>query len=169
MNEATTQSKPFVISRVFDAPLELVWQATTEPEHLMHWWGPAGMEMLSATVDLRPGGEYRYSTRLPDGNVMWGKWVYRKIDPPIRLESIVSFTDPEGNIIPHPWSPTWPLQMLSVMTLSEAGGKTTMEVTATAYDGSAAEVTTFEAGFESMTQGFTGTFNQLERWLQEMK
>src|SRR5512143_3627345 len=49
-----------VITRVLDAPRDLVWKAWTEPERLMHWWGPKGFVMQTVKLDLRPGGVFHY-------------------------------------------------------------------------------------------------------------
>ena len=84
----------FVISRVFDAPRDLVWKAWTEPERLLKWWGPRDFEILSAKVDLRVGGIFLYHLRSPDGLEIWGKFVYREISPPEKLVYINSFSDP---------------------------------------------------------------------------
>ena len=54
--EAAGQSPDFVISRVFDAPRELVWKCFTEPERMKHWWGPKGFKVIASKMDLRPGG-----------------------------------------------------------------------------------------------------------------
>ena len=51
-----TKSPDFVISRVFDAPRELVWKCFTEPEHMSEWWGPKGFTVVASKMDLRPGG-----------------------------------------------------------------------------------------------------------------
>ena len=59
----------FVISRVFDAPRDLVWQSFTQAEHLKHWWGPKGFKMLSCKLDLRPGGIFHYGMRAPNGGL----------------------------------------------------------------------------------------------------
>src|SRR5450432_1874612 len=87
----------FVISRTFDAPRSLVFNAWTDPEHLMKWWGPKGLTMLSSKLDLRPGGVFLYGMRTPDGRDMWGKWVFREIVTPQRLVFVVSFADADGN------------------------------------------------------------------------
>ena len=71
----------FVISRTFDAPRKRVWQAWTEPERMMHWWGPKGTAMLDCKIDLRPEGVLHYRIRY-GGQDMWGKFVYREIAKP---------------------------------------------------------------------------------------
>jgi uncharacterized protein YndB with AHSA1/START domain len=155
----------FLFTRVFDAPRILVWKALTESERLMQWWGPKGYTMLTCKVDLRPGGVFHYSMRSPDGREMWGKWVYREIVPQERLVTVVSFTDAEGNLLRHPMSPSWPLELLHTMTLSERNGKTTLTVTGVPTNATEEERKTFRAGRNSMEAGFTGTLDQLAAYL----
>jgi uncharacterized protein YndB with AHSA1/START domain len=109
----------FVITRVFNAPRELVWKAWTERERLMHWFGPKGFTLKVAKLDFRPGGTYHYSMRSPDGKEMWGKFVYREIVAPERIVLVNSFSDEKGNLTRHPFSPGWPLEMLSTTTFAE--------------------------------------------------
>jgi uncharacterized protein YndB with AHSA1/START domain len=166
----TAKNPPeFSISRVFDAPRDLVWKAVTESDRLTHWWGPKGFAMLVCNVDLRPGGVFLYSMRSPDGKEMWGKWVYREIVPPQRLVSVVSFTDSQGNPQRHPMSPTWPLEVLNTMTLSENGGKTTMTISGYPINATEEEYKTYDAGRGSMKQGFTGTLDQLDAYLASVR
>jgi uncharacterized protein YndB with AHSA1/START domain len=132
---------------------------------LMQWWGPKGYTMLACKVDLRPGGVFHYGMRSPDGRAMWGKWVYREIVPPERLVTVVSFTDAEGNLLRHPMSPTWPLELLHTMTLSERDGKTTLTVDGVPTNATEEERKTFLAGRNSMEAGFNGTLDQLAAYL----
>ncbi len=161
----TAKGPEFSITRVFDAPRDLVWKAFAERERLMQWWGPKGFTMLDAKLDLRPGGVFLYGMRSPDGHVMWGKWVYREIVAPERLVAVVSFTDELGNLLRHPMSPTWPLEVLNTMTLEEHDGKTTLTVYGTPVNATEEERKTFDAGRGSMKQGFTGTLDQLAAYL----
>jgi uncharacterized protein YndB with AHSA1/START domain len=170
-NDAATNAAlgEFVISRVFDAPRELVWKTFTESEHLAHWWGPPGIPTRVARLDLRPGGVFLYSMRTPDGKEWWGKWVYREIVAPERLVVVVSFTDEKGNPVRHPMSPTWPLEILGTTTLSEQGGKTLLTNRAVPINATESERKTFEAGLEGMKQGFNGTWDQLAAYLATKK
>src|SRR5437667_4225050 len=118
------QGGDFVISRVFDAPRELVWKAFTEPERMKEWWGPKGFTVIASKMDLRPGGTYHYGMKAPDGSAMWGKFLFRDIVAPERMVLINSFSDEAGGITRHPMAPTWPLQMLSTFTFEDVGGKT---------------------------------------------
>jgi uncharacterized protein YndB with AHSA1/START domain len=156
---------PFEITRVFDAPREQVWKAWTDPAHLKHWWGPKGFTVHTCKVDLRPGGLFLYGMKSPDGADTWGKFVYRKIEAPKRLEFIVSFSDPKGGITRHPWSEHWPLQILSTVEFSEVSGKTQVTVRWTPHEASEIERNTFDEGRASMQQGWGGTFEQFAGYL----
>jgi len=65
--EGNTTDREIVISRVYDAPRELVWDALTTPEHVMNWWGPRGYTITTEKMDLRPGGEWIHVMHGPDG------------------------------------------------------------------------------------------------------
>ena len=56
----------FVISRVFDAPREMVWKCFTDPERMKQWWGPKGFKVTVSRMDLRLGGTYLYGMKAPD-------------------------------------------------------------------------------------------------------
>jgi uncharacterized protein YndB with AHSA1/START domain len=155
----------FVITRVLDAPRDIVWKAWTDPELLMKWWGPKGFTVRVSKMDLRPNGVYHYCLRAPDGNDLWGKWVLREIAAPERLVWINSFSDEAGNVTRHPMSPSWPLEMLSTLTLAEDQGRTTLTVRWAPHAATEAERKTFEAGHASMQQGWTGTLDQLAGYL----
>jgi uncharacterized protein YndB with AHSA1/START domain len=156
----------FVISRVFDAPREMVWKAFTEPERLNEWFGPKGVKVVSATLDLRPGGTFHYSMRTPDGRVMWGKFVYREIIAPTRLVWVNSFSDAAGGLTRHPLSPSWPLEMLTTVTFDAPHvGQTGVTIRWSALNATEAEQRTFDAGHDSMRQGWSGTFDQLAAYL----
>lgn len=157
--------RAFVITRVFDAPRELVWKACTEPERLKHWWGPKGFEWVGCKLDLRAGGLFHYSMRAPNGLDMWGRFVYREVAAPERLVFINSFSDADGGLTRHPMSSTWPLEVLNTMKLSEQNGRTVVTLRGMPINASEQEIKTFEAGFESMQKGFGGTFDQLAGYL----
>ncbi|HEX5339997.1 MAG TPA: SRPBCC domain-containing protein [Gammaproteobacteria bacterium] len=169
MNTATPRDNTdeFVISRLFDAPRELMWKVWTETEHLKQWFGPKGVTMPSCSMSLRPGGVFHYCMRMPDGNEMWGKWIFREIVAPERIVVITSFSDAAGNLTRHPMNPDWPLEMLSTTLFSEQQGKTKITIHWAPHNATAAERKTFEDEKASMHQGWSGTFEQLERYLEE--
>lgn len=159
--------RDFVISRTFDAPRELVWKAFTDPEHMKNWWGPKGFSVRAAKMDFRPGGSYHYCMRSPDGHDMWGKFVYREIVAPERIVFLNSFSDENGGLTRHPMSPTWPLEMLSTFAFTEKDSKTTLTIRWSPFNATEVESKTFDEGRQGMTVGWTGTLDQLEKYLAE--
>jgi len=160
-------ARPFIITRRFDAPRDRVWQANTECRHLMHWWGPKGFTMQHCTIDLRPGGLFHYGMRSPDGHTMWGKFIYREVVAPERLVFVVSFSDQAAGVTRHPMSPTWPLEVQSTTTFAEEAGGTALTISWAPINATPEERATFDAGHAGMTQGFTGTFDQLAAYLAQ--
>jgi uncharacterized protein YndB with AHSA1/START domain len=156
----------FVITRTFDAPRDLVFKAWTQKEHLMKWFGPKGMPMKAADLDLRPGGTFHYCLALPDGKDMWGKWTFRDIAPPESIVLISSFSDAAGGITTHPFAKDWPRETLSATTLVEENGKTVLTVRWVPYTSSTdAERKVFREGHASMQQGWGGTMEALTAYL----
>ena len=165
---AGTMAKPFIMSREFNAPLELVWKAWTEPKHMKEWLGPKGVTSRYDKMDFRPGGIYHYCQVTPDGREMWGKAVYREIIVPEKIVWIHSFSDKNGGITRHPMSATWPLQMLTEVMFREQASKTTVTLKWLPLDATDEELRTFDGAHGGMTQGWTGTFEQLAEYLAKM-
>jgi uncharacterized protein YndB with AHSA1/START domain len=160
----------FVMSRVFDAPRALLWQCFTDPERMKQWWGPKGFTVIASTMDLRVGGTYHYGMKAPDGAAMWGLFTYREIVPQEKLVVVNSFSDEKRGVTRHPGSATWPLTLLSTFTFEDApGGKSKFTVRWQTLDATAEEQATFDAMHLSMTQGWTGTLEQLEAYLTAAK
>ena len=162
----TTTSPDFVISRVFDAPRDLLWKCFTDPERMKQWWGPKGFTVIASNMDLRVGGSYHYGMKAPNGSAMWGKFVYREIVPPEKLVFTNFFSDENGGVTRHPGHDKWPLQMLSTFTFEEQpGGKTKFTVRWQTLDATSEEQNTFDTMHDSMTQGWSGTMESLEAYL----
>jgi len=159
--------KPFVISRLFAAPREKVWQAWTDRAQLLQWFGPKGFKMTTANLDLRPGGTFHYCLETPDGKELWGKFSYREIQAPERMVLVSSFSDAGGGITRHPFSATWPLEMLSTSTFTGEGNQTRFSLECLPLNATEAECHTFEQAHEGMKQGWTGTLDQLAAHLKQ--
>jgi len=158
----------FVTSRVVAAPRDLVWKAWTEVERMKQWWGPKGFKVFHANLDLRPGGEFHYGMKSPDGHDMWGKFVFREISAPSRLVFLSSFSDPEANVTRAPFpGREWPLRMLSTITFAERDGKTEITVRWAPFEATAEEQASFDGMRDSMTGGWGGTFDQLGDYLSK--
>jgi uncharacterized protein YndB with AHSA1/START domain len=164
-DDATASDQELVITRIFDAPRALVFKAWTEAERLAQWWGPKNFTMGVVRHDLRPGGYFHYSMRSPQGDEMWGKFVYREIVAPERIVFVNCFADAGGNIVRNPWLEVWPLEILNTLTLTEKAGKTTLVLRGAPIDATEGERQAFAAMQKSMHQGFAGTFDQLDAYL----
>ena len=102
----------------------------------------------------------------PDGSPMWGKFVYREIVPPERLDFISSFSDEKGGTTRHPGHMSWPLEMHSTFTFEELpDGKTKFTISWEPHNATEEERQTFEAGRDSMRMGWSGTLEKLEAYL----
>jgi uncharacterized protein YndB with AHSA1/START domain len=147
--------KTITITRVFNAPRELVWKAWTEPERLKEWWGPKDWTAPSWDIDLRVGGKYLYCMRSPEGQDIWGTGILKKIDPMKELSFTDSFADKDGKVVAgSQYIPgeEFPMEMLVTVRFEDLNGKTRMTLTheklpATQGDGA--------------TQGWSESFDKL--------
>lgn len=155
----------FVISRLFDAPRDLVFRAWADPAELQKWFGPKGAENFYSKGEVKPGGVYHYGMRVPAMGEVWGRWVYREIVPPERLVWVNSFSDKDGGVARHPMAPTWPAELLTTVTFDDEGGKTRVTVRWVPINAGDDERDTFIAAKESMKGGWTGTFDRLDDYL----
>jgi uncharacterized protein YndB with AHSA1/START domain len=111
------KERDLVITRVFDAPRELVWKAWTEREHLVHWSCPQGFAVTECDGDLRVGGAWRSCMHAPDGVDHRNSGVYREIVAPERLVYTFAWNDENGKS-GH--------ETLVTVTFAEENGKTRM-------------------------------------------
>ncbi len=111
-----------VITRVFDAPRELVFKAWTDPKHVTQWWGPNEFTNPVCELDVRPGGAIRIDMRGPDGVIYPMKGVFHEIVEPERLVFTSSaLEDEKGN--PQ-------VAVLTTVTFAEHNGKTKLTLQA---------------------------------------
>jgi uncharacterized protein YndB with AHSA1/START domain len=103
------------LTRVFDAPRELVWRAWTDPKHMAQWFGPRGFTSSVPVLDARIGGALRIVMHGPDGNDYPMKGVFREVKPPERLVFSNIALDSDGNHL---------LESETTVILEEQGGKT---------------------------------------------
>jgi uncharacterized protein YndB with AHSA1/START domain len=165
---AAATDQDFVVTRTFDASRDLVWKAWTDPDALAKWWGPKGSAVRVLKFDYRLGGVFHYSFAYQPGHEMYARFIYREIAAPGRLVFIVSFSDLQGGITRAPFpqlGDKWPLEVLNTMTLTEKDGKTTLTLRAGPINATEEERATFVGMFDSMRQGFGGTFDQLVAYL----
>lgn len=81
----TPSDREIVITRLFDAPRTIVFEAWTKAEHVVHWWDPSGVPLSVCEIDLRPTGAFRFVNAGPEGAQYPFTGIYREIAPPERL------------------------------------------------------------------------------------
>ena len=133
MTDSTVSEDAVVIERTFDAPVELIWQMWTNPEHFKNWYGPQGFTIPVADMDLRVGGKRLVCMSSPDGSMkMWTIGEYTEITPNQRLVYTESPADEKGNVV----SPSamgmpegYPTTTEITVQLEDLGGRTKMIMT----------------------------------------
>lgn len=137
-----------LITRAFDAPRALVFEAWTDPAHLVRWWGPRGFKIPSCKMDVREGGAFRICMRSPEGTDHWLRGVYREVVEPERLVCTWAWEDAEG---------TPGHETLLTVSFAEQGART--------------KLTLHQAVFESVTardahqEGWTSGLDRLAEFL----
>jgi uncharacterized protein YndB with AHSA1/START domain len=118
-NETTTlpNERRVVITRIFDVPRALVWQAWTDPKHMARWFGPKIFTIPVCELDVRVGGALRIVMRGPDGTDYPLKGIFREVVKPERLAFSNIAIDSDGNHL---------LEGITTVTFEEQGGKTRM-------------------------------------------
>jgi uncharacterized protein YndB with AHSA1/START domain len=158
----TKNRAELVITRILNAPRELVWRAWTEPAYVMRWWGPKLFTAPVARIDLRVGGKYLNAMRSPEGQDFWSTGTYREIIPGEKIVSTDNFADEQGNIVPasqYGMSGDWPSELLVTVSFEDYGGKTKLILR---HEG-------IPAGeMREMTKaGWNESFDKLETLLQD--
>lgn len=147
--------REIVMTRTFNAPRELVFEAHSKCEHLKEWWGPRKYTLEVCDLDFRPGGKYRFVHRGPDGVEEHGfRGEFREIVPP---ERIVWTFEYEG----------WPGQIsVDTMVLEDLGdGRTKLSATSV-FDSKEDRDGMLQSGME---EGAGETYDRLDEYAQTMK
>jgi uncharacterized protein YndB with AHSA1/START domain len=145
---ATPSDREITLTRLFDAPRDLVWTAMTKPEHIQRWWGilGEGYSVPVCEMDLRVGGRWRFQGRGPEGDYPAFYGEVLELEPPSRMVYTEIFAPfPDGG-------------SLVTSTLEEEGGKTRLTVTAR-YDSQATRDMVLQTGME---KGAATSYDRLE-------
>jgi uncharacterized protein YndB with AHSA1/START domain len=152
----TPGDREIVMTRVFDAPRSLVYDAMSKPELLQRWlFGPPGWSMVACEDDARVGGAFRWVWRGPDGAEMAMHGVYREVVPPERIVRTESF---EFGCTPQAG------EQLATLVLTEQGGKTLLTLTLL-YPSKEARDGTIASGME---KGVSASYERLDELLASM-
>ena len=157
----------FTITRTFAASLDRVWAAWTDPERLAAWFGPKETKGSVLEYDLRPGGVWRGRMEAPDGSAMFSKFVFEHVEPQSKLVWIHGFADEAGNRIRAPFAPQFPLELRATVTFAVAGDGTRVTVDWEPIDATPDEEAFFGGMMDSMTGGWSGSFDQLDAYLAQ--
>jgi uncharacterized protein YndB with AHSA1/START domain len=133
MSESTLAKDAIVVERIFDAPIDLIWQLWTQPEHFKHWYGPADFRVVAAEVDLRVGGQHLICMEKTDGSMkFWTVGEYTEIIPHERLVYTDSMADETGRILlPAEFGmpDEYPIKTVVTVLLEDLDGRTKMVMT----------------------------------------
>ena len=149
----TPSDREIVMTRVFDAPRDLVFEAHTSCEHMSNWWGPRKYDVASCEYDFRPGGAWRIVHRGPDGDEHGFRGEFREIAPPERIVWTFEYEGMPGHI------------SVQTLTLDEQDGVTTL-TSAVTFDSTEDRDGMLETGMES---GASESMDRLEEYLEELK
>ncbi len=148
------------ITRVIDAPREVVWKYWTDPDYAKRWWGPKDFTAPHVSIDLRVGGRYLNSMQAPDGKKYWSTGIFEEIVPPEKLVMTGSFADESGNVMPafyYDMEGDFPLSLQITVTLEGEGGKTKMTLRHAGFSEG--------AGKRLAEQGWNESFDKIDAGL----
>jgi uncharacterized protein YndB with AHSA1/START domain len=97
IKNTANDTERMVVTRIFDAPRELVWKAWTDPKYVMQWWGPKDCTAPFCEMDFRVGGKFLFCMRAPDGQEFWNGGEYHEIVLHEKVVFSMYFSDPDGN------------------------------------------------------------------------
>ena len=159
----------FVINRSFDVPLNKMFEVWTDPKHFSQWLPPTGFTMKFIRAEIKSGGSSFYCMSGPGDMKMYGKTNYIEITKPNRIVYTQAFCDENEKVIRHPMSATWPEWMLTTVTLAEEDTNSTrVTINWEVYgEATAAERETFNKAKAGMSQGWGGSFDKLEEYLEK--
>jgi uncharacterized protein YndB with AHSA1/START domain len=133
MSNNTVSEDAVVIERTFDAPVDLIWQMWTDPDHFKKWYGPQGFTVPVADMELRVGGKRLICMASPDGSMkMWTTGEYTEIIPTERLVYTESPADEDGNVVSSAamgMPEGYPATTEVIVVLEDLGGRTKMVMT----------------------------------------
>lgn len=160
----TTPKQELKIERIFDAPRELVWNAWTQPELVMQWWGPEPFSSPVCKIDFRVGGKFVFCMRSPDGQDYWTGGSYDQINPIESMECSVWFSTDNGDVVDpssYGFPAAFPRVQKQNVTFEDLGEQTRLTIT---YEVESDEVMKIY-GQVQMKEGWESSLNKFARVL----
>jgi uncharacterized protein YndB with AHSA1/START domain len=168
LEKELNKKEKFFISRSFNTTVEQMFELWTNPVAIGKWLSPTGTEMKYFRSDIKPGGSAFY-TMYGQEMKLYGKCQYLEIVRPTTIKYLQQFCDENEKTIRHPMAPTWPETMLTVITIateSLSQTRVTIEWEPTG-DFTKDELETFVIARPGMTMGWTGSFDKLEKYIED--
>lgn len=160
--------KPSILSRDFDAPMQLVYEAWTEEQHLCQWQVPnADIVCEYSVADIRDGGSSLHKMLMPGGREMWLLTEYHELVPYHTIVFTQYMSNEQGEILPPPM-PNWPKEIRATINLSETDGVTHMEFIWQPINPTREEAEAWEASRSQYSQGWAGSFELLSAYLVKL-
>ena len=155
------------LSRIVDAPRDLVFKVWTEAEHFAQWFAPHGVAIPFCRIDPRPGGALHLCHRVADGTEVWLKGTYRELVAPERLVFVLWFVDTGGRPAAHPMIPDWPIDtvILTTVTFADLDGKTRLTVRQVLEPAAAAEKDAAKRERKAARAGWAETLDRLDEYI----
>jgi uncharacterized protein YndB with AHSA1/START domain len=101
INNDELKNRSLTIEKTLDAPIQLVWEAWTQAEHIANWWGPPGMPLEVLAHDFSVGGQWKYQMMMPDGNPFISEGQYLQIEPHEKIVTTADFKPMTENVEMH--------------------------------------------------------------------
>lgn len=154
--EKKAHPNDFVLKRTMKAPRKLVFECLTTPEHLVHFWAPKPFTTHNCKLELKPGGEWTYTFRAPDGQEHNGRHIYREIEPPKKLVMEAGVPGPDGK-------PFFTIRQ--TILLEDKGQETGMTLEMKVLQANPGS----EPFLGGAKQGTNGTLDNLEEYIEKLK
>ncbi len=158
--------EPSIITREFDAPRQLVFDAWTQVEHLKNWMFPQqGFTCEYVSAEIKPGGTSLHKMTAPNGHEMWLLTKYEEVNSPDTLVFRQYMSNEAGDILPNMQMPNWPKEMRATIKLEDQNGKTKLQLIWQPIDPTKEEAEAFEASRAQHGNGWGAGLEQLTRYL----
>jgi len=150
------------VERLFQAPIEKLWQAWSHGELIEQWWGPEGYSCPEAKVDFRQGGKYLLAMQAPDRKISWSGGVYKEIIPYDKIVCTDQFTDAKGQAVSakdYGMPGEWPESLTVIVTFEKVSEAETRMVLF--HEGIPGELQ------EDCFQGWNSSLDKLQRLVEQ--
>lgn len=162
-----TDLPEYMLDRVFEAPVALVWKAWTTPELLARWYGP-GVETIIHKFDLKPGGLWLNEMKWGDNSDL-SRMEFTTVKPEAQLAWLHSSADSDWNVARSQMMPDWPQTLRVNVGFKADGEHTKLRLTKVPVDASDAEIACFTQAMSNLSKGWGSGFAILDDVLAELQ